>query len=205
LSSASGLLRTAVRDAEAKGSVHEIEVIRSTAGVNTYRDDVSRTSGLQKSTSSTGISTDVLVVNGSAFFDGNQPALRFLYELSATAAKEIGTGWVSVPKSTALYLVVVGDVTLPSALEQVSPVGPLTETGPTVVDGIRVVGIHGKTPANAGGGTETLYVSRSGQPLPVVAIYASANSSTRATFTRWSEHLTVRAPARSVSITKFAK
>jgi hypothetical protein len=75
--SASQLLGAAIRDAETKGSVHETEVIKSGGDVITYRDDVTHSSGRQISTSTQGIDTEVLVVNGAAFLDGNQPAWRF--------------------------------------------------------------------------------------------------------------------------------
>jgi hypothetical protein len=113
---------------------------------------------------------------------------------------------VSVPKSRPLYIVVVGDVTLPSALQQITPVGHLTETAATKLDGTAVVGIRGKAPAFSGGGTLTTYVSKSDDPLPIAAIYAVASAgSTTASFTRWSEPLTITAPAHSVSITNYTK
>jgi len=205
-SSAVKLLGTAMRDAAAKGSVHETARIRSNAAVVTDRDDVGQASGRQIVASSNGATSEVLVVNGLAYFDGNQAALRSLYDLSPTAAVKVGARWVSVPTSDSLYPEIVGDVTLPSALQEVTPGGHLTETAPTKVDGTPVIGIHGTAPADAGGGSITLYVSRSGAPLPVTATQPSTNGvSSRSTFTGWGEGLVVTAPRRSVSITEFVK
>jgi len=198
-------LHTALADATARGSVHQ-NVVESSAGKTlTLSDDVATTEGRQEITISGGARASVLVVGGVAYLSGNQTALVSYFGFPASVAREVGDRWISIPSSGSGYSTVAAAATLPSALTEITPVGPLTETAPTRLDGESVVGIRGRAPSLYGQpGTLTTYVTRSSRPLPVeVSVTLNASGHTPAGHTTsslsdWGEHLALRPPANQI-------
>ena len=210
--SASQLLRTALADATASGSVHEAstEVLGSRRA--TFSDDVATGSGRQDITVSGGIHAHVRVTGQTAYISGDAHTLAKYFGLSPAAARFVGTRWVSIPSSSADYATVAEDATLSSALGEITPSGPLTFQATTKIDGEDVIGIRGGLPSSlsqigAGtvSGTATVYLTRSSRPLPVyAALTASSAAAGTATFTStltgWAERGSTTAPARSIPI-----
>jgi hypothetical protein len=202
-SPAAQLVRAAMSNANAKGSVHETETITTKTYELIFEDDVARDSGAQTFVEKpAGIDTHVLVVNGTAYFDANEFTLHSLYGLSVSAAKEIGARWVSVPKSNSKYAAITGNVTLPSALQAVTPRGHFTETAPTKVNGISAVGIRSKQ----AGAVYTLYISQSDPALPLALITTGGNGTRgTVTFADWGEPVDVKPLTNALPIAKFTK
>jgi len=207
-SAATKLLRTALSDAHAQGSAHETEIGHSTAiAVASYQDNIALDSGNQTIDSSNGLRTKILVVNGTAYLKANQKALTSGYGFSTSIAEEIGNSWVEIPLTDSKYASIASDVTLASALQEVTPLGHLTLTGPAKIGRTPAIGISGAAnPQTTGSGSITLYVSRSATPLPIAAT-ATLKGDTKLViaFTRWGEHLVFNAPADALAITDLGQ
>jgi hypothetical protein len=199
---AARLLRAALADAAARGSGHQAVSERAGGSSATLSDDVATHDGRQDIAFSDGGRAQVLVLRDAAYLSGNQPALVNHFGFTATQAQEIGAGWVRVPSSNHAYAAIAAAVTLPSVLTEITPAGPLTETAPTHEDGVSVVGIRGRAPAlYLQPGTLTVYLTRSGQPLPMLVTvtlratkHAPAGSET-ITLSDWGERVAVTAPS----------
>ncbi len=207
--SAVQLMRTALSDANALGSVHVTES-ETTSSVNaTLTNDVATHEGRQNITPSAGEHAEVLIVGGVAYISGNQPVLIHYVGLPAAVASEVGSGWVSIPASSSGYSTVATDATLSSALATLAIRGHLTETAPTTIDGQPVIGIHGEVPIPGSPQTtvaETLYVSRTNSPLPVSATYTySKGGIATITLSDWGETVALKAPTNAIPESQLAQ
>jgi hypothetical protein len=208
--SAVQLLHTALADAAARGSFHEVVSDVSGKQAMTFSDDVATSEGRQEIRKSSGEQAHVLVVAGVAYFSGNQAALVRYFGLSNTVARGVGTRWVSVSPPSHGYAVVAAGATLGSALEELTPPGPLVETAPTRLNGESVVGIRGTLPAADGkGASEIIYISRTSRPLPVLVIASRKASGTTPAasstikLTAWGEHLALEPPTNAIPSSKL--
>jgi hypothetical protein len=207
---AAQLLHAALADATARGSVHQTVTEISGGKTLTFSDDVAATEGRQQITISGGARAGVLVFAGVAYISGNQTALVDYFGFPASVARQLGDRWMSIPSSSSDYSTLAAAATLASALTEITPVGPLTETAPTQMDGESVVGISGRAPSLYGQpGTLTTYVTRSSRPLPVqVTASLKANGHTPAghttsSLTDWGEHLVLRPPPNAIPASKL--
>jgi hypothetical protein len=196
---AAQLLKTALGDATARGSVHERTVEVAGSRRVTFSDDVTADSGRQNITASGGISAHVLVIGKTAYISGNQPALITYFGFPRADATSIGDRWVSVPSTNPDYANVAGDATLPSSLANLVPPGELTELGASKLDGESVVGLREALPASFGAkGTMTIYVTRSTRPLPVFATLTARHAGVTGTETTswsdWGEPVSLKRP-----------
>jgi hypothetical protein len=200
--SAAQLMRAALADAAAQGSVHEVESETTPSTAGTLTDDVATHEGRQNITHSGGETAHVLVVGGVAYLSGNQAALVHYFGFPTSVAREVGSRWVSVPSSSSGYSTVSADATLPSAIAELAISGHTTETAPTTVDGQSVIGIRGSVPVSGSAHatvTATLYVSRATSPLPVGATYTDGKGSTETiSLTHWGETVALKAPANVI-------
>jgi hypothetical protein len=137
------VLHTALSDATATGSVHELESTENSGKTKTFSDDVATQAGRQDITPAPRQRALVLVVRGVAYFSGDQAVLAHYFGLSPSAARAVGTRWVSIPSSSRGCAVGAYNATLPTVLDGLSLTGPLTETAPSTVSGESVVGIQG--------------------------------------------------------------
>jgi hypothetical protein len=197
------VLHTALTDATAIGSVHEFESTENSGKTETFSDDVATQAGRQDITPAPRQRALVLVVRGVAYFSGDQAVLTDYFGLSPSAARAVGTRWVSIPSSSRGYAVVAYNATLPTVLDGLSLTGPFTETAPGTVSGESVVGIQGHVslpgvPRDSV--AATVFVSRSGKPLPVGATYRFSNgASAGIVLSHWGEHLSVPPPAHVIA------
>jgi hypothetical protein len=204
-SPATRLLASALLDATAKGSVHEVGVASSGANKVTIVDDIARHQGRQNVNHYGNEQAHVLVIDGTAYLSGNRTALTGYFGFSSSAANKIGNGWVSVPQANRNYVELSVGVTLASALTELAPPAPLRETAPTTIDGQSVIGIRGTPPKQAGAvASSILYVSRTQHPLPVrlsVSVTTKA-SKVRSTvdLSGWGENVSLAPPSNVVPI-----
>jgi hypothetical protein len=205
--SARQLLRAALRNAVARGSVHESESARLSGQTSASSDDLARHDGRQEITRSDGVRAHVLIVGGRGYFSGNQAALVKYFGLPVSEARAVGTRWVSVPASSSAFAVVASDATLQSALHLLVLTRPLKKTAPTTIDGESVIGLKGDASgfSSEAGGLGSVaglvYVSRNTDPLPVRATYRTrTGGSATLEFGDWGEHLRLRPPANVVPL-----
>jgi len=208
--SAAQLLHTALVDAAARGSGHQAVSSGSGSKTSTFSDDVATNEGRQVITLSDGARARILVVGGVAYFSGNQTALVQLFGLPAAVARDVGKRWVSVPSSNSKYSAVAADTTLPATLAAITPSGALTATASTRLHGEAAVAIRGRAPApQSQPGFETMYVTDSSRPLPLLVTFnlqASgrlvAGTETIA-LTDWGEHLALAPPTNTIPVSKI--
>lgn len=205
------LLRQALADADAQGSVHQVSTDVTAGERATFTDDVAARTGRQDITLTGGSLARVVVVGPTAYFEGNQRALTAYFGIPLSVARELGSRWVEVPSSNRAYGSVSAAATLPSALSELTPTGHLTETTPMKVGGVAVVGIRGAAPTMLKQpGKETLYLSRTRYPLPVSATLqlarsgAAPASTISTTLTHWEEPLRIGRPANSIPISRLS-
>ena len=129
--------------------------------------------------------------------------MRRYFGFSAPAAAKIGSRWLSIPSTNKAFPAVADEATLGSAIRDLALVGHLTELVPSRLNGQPVVGILGTASlpgAPKGSVAGTVYVSRSGTPLPVGATYTyGTRGSTRIALDRWGERLRLRAPSHVIT------
>lgn len=198
------LVRAALSDASARGSVHVVEAGRTSASTIKFSDDLGISDGGQAISTPAGWRASVLVVGGTAYISGNEAALTSYFGFSASVARKIGAHWVSIPRSDSEYATVADGATLPSAMSVIKPGGPLTEVTTTKVGGTPAIAIRGTGPSVASGvksSSLTLWVSRSATPLPLRATLADARGDSYTfTFSDWGEHVALKAPAGAIRL-----
>ena len=194
--SPNALLQQAIKDGIARGSVHESSLGGLGYGIATFTSDVTTDGGEQDLTMDLGIDAHVIVAGDVAYVSGNTLFLE--QYVSAAEAHTIGDHWLEIPSSDSAYAGISDDVTLTSAMDDLKLTGPLSETAPMTVDGQSVVGITGTATLrdSTSPGTGTVYVSRTGTPLPVAATYTYATGATvNVILDHWGEHVAVHVPA----------
>jgi hypothetical protein len=198
---ASELLRTAFANGSASGSAHEVE--SEVSGKRWFKasDDVSLRDGRQNIRRSGGVHAHVALVGSVAYISGNQQALVSYFGLPQSVAYKIGVRWVRIPSSDhGWYPTVAADATLRSALSQVKPSGHVVELPATKLDGQSVIGIRGNMPKGfKGGGTDTIFLTRSAHPMLVVAVFARSGQKVTSTFSNWGERVTVDPPTNWIA------
>ena len=159
--------------------------------------DSSLNSGKQTVAINKELASVVLMPDGSAFISGNSQGLTSFFALPASMLPALVGRWASVVPSDSVYRGVTGNVTLQSALANVTPSGPLVEGKRTKVDGQWVRSILGSVPG--GGGRLILFVNANKRSLPVEAIESGGSSRGEiVTFSHWGEQVSLDRPSQSV-------
>jgi carbonic anhydrase/acetyltransferase-like protein (isoleucine patch superfamily) len=142
----------------------------------------------------------VVLVGHSAYISGNRTGLTSFFGLPSAMLPGLVGHWASVQPSDAVYSEVTANVTLASALKNVTPQGTLVEGKRSKVHGQQVKSISGEVPG--GGGRLILFVTTKGKPLPVEAVETSGSGTTAkgeiVTFSHWGEKVHVSPPSQSV-------
>lgn len=191
------ILSKADAAATAAGSLHFASTSKDGSSSIVFNDDSASSSGRQDITISGGGQMTVLVIHGVGYVDGNAAGLTGFLGLPNATAVQLAGRWVSFTSGDPGYQQVVDGVTTSSVLSEIDPVGALTKTAQTTVDGQSVVGVRGPAPATDGmpaGSTVTLYVAVTGRPLPVSALEGSGKDQTDITLSRWGESVSVSPP-----------
>jgi hypothetical protein len=146
---------------------------------------------------------DVLVelVGGTAYLRANAPGLHDTFGLAASEASRYAGMWISVSPSDSIYVPLAESVTLSGVIGQLLPTAPLSEQGPTTVDGQPVLGVRGGLPGQLQPGVSgwaVLWVD-TGRPALPVAFSGEATKGTQrlvatALLSRWGEKLDLSAP-----------
>jgi hypothetical protein len=198
------LLRSALRDAASRGTVHATEARRSGKATESAVEDLGLNEGTQQVGGSGGWHARIVVVDQTAYISGNAAGLRTYFGFPAAVAQKVGGRWVSFAASKPGYAAASYGATLASTLATITPTGHLTETAPTKIGGTSVIGIRGTGLALDSGGTPssiTLFVSANANPLPLLALLGDGKGDTKTvTLSSWGEHLVVKAPHGAVSV-----
>lgn len=179
-----------------QGSVH-IQIRGTVKGTNaTFSEDSGRSEGRQDIMVAN-THAQVLLVGGVAYIEGDEQTLQSFFGLSPTASARGAGKWIAIHSSDQQYREVTSGITLSSAIDQIIPTGTLTKQTVAAVQGRQVVAVHGQI-ANSPPGT--LYVSATGNPLPVEETAGDSTGTETVTFSNWGESVSLSTPAASVPI-----
>ena len=205
------LIARTVADARAQRSFHElISQVESGARIG-FVADIGPSTGRQLITTSSGVRAEVIVASGRAYLSGNYAALAHYFGFPAEVAAAIGSRWVIFSHADPGYGSVAVDVTAPTAIAELVPVGSLRVRAGVELSGRRLTAIEGAMPSAPKGvsSAQTLYVSGGSDPLPVRVstelrrggrIVAHGTILTSA----WGEHVAPAPPPHPVAVTRLA-
>ena len=182
----------------------------------TINGDVTRTEGTQTIVATidgqVGHVT-VSLVEGSAYFRGDEAGLQHFMQLSPALAAEYTNQWISLSKNDPGYAAIAAGLTTASSLVQVEIGKPLSLRGMAKKMGQQVLTIRGTSRGIPNGGTKPvtipvrLYVKASGTPLPVLYsatwVVDKHPEVQSVSFSRWMEPVHVTAPAGPVPMTSL--
>lgn len=144
----------------------------------------------------------VVLVGGAAYFSGNSKGLTSYFGMPSALVSTLAGHWVSVQSTDSAFQAVTANVSLPSALVNVTPSGSLIAGKRSKVDGQWVKSISGEAPG--GGGRLTLFITANARSLPIEAAESSGVGRSAkgeiVTFTRWGEHVHVATPSGAIPL-----
>jgi hypothetical protein len=144
----------------------------------------------------------VVLVGGVAYISANGQGMTSYFGLPSSLVPTLSGRWISVHPTDSSFQAVTANVSLASALSNVTPSGTLVTGKRSRADGQPVNSVAGT--AAGGGGRLTLFLAAHGRPLPVEAVESSgAGKSAKGeivTFTRWGEQLHVSTPSGAIPI-----
>jgi len=139
------------------------------------------------------------------YVDGNSSGLTTLFGLTATQVQKVGHDWISVPHGTSEYARVKSALSV-SRLVRYLPPANGTTLSTTVTGGAQLYVLEWTTAATSSlpKRSNTMVFSAVGATLPAELIVATAGSYTTTKYSKWGEHLDVRAPpvASTISYSK---
>jgi hypothetical protein len=210
------VLASAGAAAKGQPSFHYVATDTQAGLSVTINGDVTRTEGTQTIVATidgTVGHVTVSLVEGSAYFRGDEAGLQHFMQLSPALAAQYTNQWISLSKNDPGYAAIAAGLTTASALGQVEIGKPLSLRGVTKKMGQQVLTIGGTERGTPSGATKPvtipvrLYVKASGKPLPVLysATWIVDNHPQVQTvsFSRWKEPVHVTAPANPVPMSSL--
>jgi hypothetical protein len=199
--SATTLVSLAIHDAERAGWVHE-EVESSGSGHTvTMSNDIGTSEGRQL-INPDGAHATVVLIDGVAYMQGDSGALKNYFGLPNSVSTQLAGKWISLRPGNSEYSAVSDAVTLKSDFSKARLIGPLVKGSTSEIDGQRVIAIEGGV-SHSGGGQSvpgTLYVSATGQVLPVEIRTSGQFGRVTVVWSRWGHAVQLAAPSGAVSI-----
>jgi hypothetical protein len=207
------LLASAGAAAKGQPSFHYVATDTQAGLSVTINGDVTRTEGTQTIVATidgTVGHVTVSLVEGSAYFRGDEAGLQHFMQLSPALAAEYTNQWISLSKNDPGYAAIAAGLTTATALGQVEIGKPLSLRGVTKKMGQQVLTIGGTERGTPNGATKPvtipvrLYVKASGAPLPVLYsatwVVDKHPQVQTVSFSRWKEPVHVTAPANPVPV-----
>jgi hypothetical protein len=144
----------------------------------------------------------VVLTGDTAYISGNSSGLTSYFGLPSSLVSTLAGKWVSVQSADTAFQSVSANISLSSALANVTPSGTLVGGKRSKVDDQWVKSISGQAPG--GEGRLTLFVALSKKSLPVEAVESSGSGKSAkgeiVTFTRWGEQVHVPTPAGALPL-----
>jgi hypothetical protein len=202
--SASSLKALALEDAVKAGWVHEV-VHSSTPGHKLSMDNTIGSVSGQQTIDVDGAHATVVVRNGNAFLRGNAKALADYFQLFTTHPQVYAGKWISVPRNDSGYSNVTSAVTLKSDFDELAIDGPFREGDISMLDGRPVVPIFGHERQSAGSPpvSVTLYVTATGEALPIEFHASNGRDSLTTTWTNWGRPAPLPSPTHPILISSI--
>ena len=209
--SAMSLLRHSEMTANAEPSFHYVSSETVGTQTVTITGDVAATMGSQQivdqDAGHTGHVT-VSVVDGSAYFRGDEAGLSAFMGFSSTLAAQYADKWLMVSSDTAEYLPLAAALTTGSALQQIEIGSKVRLQGTTTKEGMKVTDVAGTYSATPTGATKpttakvNVYVATASTHLPVLYTASTVQSKKdvveKVAFSKWGEAVKVTAPVGAI-------
>jgi hypothetical protein len=194
------LLASMLRSARARHSVHY--VTRAGLGADSkvvIVGDVAADRGVQRVTEKFGKRSNtlkVIVVGATAYVRGGKRGLENQVGLTSARASRYAGRWISIPKGTELYGLVVDGATLPAFLRSIVPASHSRfKERSTTIRGTKVIEIRA---LSKNGELDLAAPLRGGPPVEETQVAGGGAGST--TMSRWNEAVQVQAPPHAVPI-----
>lgn len=190
--------------ARSQKSVHWVQRNVFGSALLTFTTDAAATEGIQHATLKVGKTTahlTILVVDQTAYVQGDARALQDLQGLTKAQATQYAGQWISVPKGDQDFSGTAAAVTLPSLVNLLAPHGKLA-TFSGKLRGKKVIGVRATSGTGKKKELDVLVAPAHGKPLPLEDdIFVPRQASiSRMVLSRWNESVTVQAPSSSTPI-----
>jgi hypothetical protein len=199
--------------AASESSLHYVSTTKTPADSVTITGDVSKTEGEQTVVANVNGQVGhvtVMLVGGSAYFEGDEPGLATFMGLPQSIAVKYANQWVSLSPSDTGFSAVASGLTTSSALLQIPISKPLSLRGMSEKSGRRVLAIAGFASGAPEGSTKKstipvrLYIEAKGRSLPVLytanRTVDKQKESASVSFSGWGEPISVTTPLGAVPI-----
>ena len=146
---------------------------------------------------------DEVYANGVVYLRFDRPLMALFFRATDPT---VVNRWMSLTKGAPWYYALSADVTFPSVLRFMHPLGPVTLTGSATINGVLSVGVTGNIdfPQGPTRGRETLYVSTAPPFLPVRMVIHEPSTAVGATITltpkNWAAPIRIVVPRDATSI-----
>ena len=195
-------------------SVHFVSDVTQSNVTLHVSGDAGATSGSQSLTVDNGKVHERMsaeVVGKTGYVNGNSTGLQNIIGLTDAQASKYAGKWLSFPMSNTTFSQLAAGLLKSQVASELGINGPFKYASDATVNGQQAHGIQGTVSTNNGGSVpEVIYVASAGKPLPIEEVTnpgAKTHSSTihgTVSFSNWGEHVSVLAPAHSVSLLKLA-
>ncbi|HLN05104.1 MAG TPA: hypothetical protein VK217_02415 [Acidimicrobiales bacterium] len=148
----------------------------------------------------------LLLVDGTAYFEGDALGLEGFTGLSATLSSEFAGRWISVPSTNQGFSTIAGTLAVKTAAAQLVKLpGTLTRGRTSTQMGHATVAVKATQRSSSGSLILTIYVATTGPALPILVegttkATGSSARSISARFSDWDEALNVTAPSNAIPI-----
>lgn len=198
-SAPAALLKTALRDAIARGWVHEVGVSTQGGASSKYIDDIGTGEGRQEIALSNGVHAQVIAFDQKKimYIRANALGISTFFGISKTQPGQYANKWLIVRPDNTNYTTVAADTTLKSDFEsQLTSYGKVSEGGLVTLEGERVRPLTWTIPKSKSypATSATLYVTASGATLPIELSETSKGGDFVVRWSKWGEAVTLVAP-----------
>jgi hypothetical protein len=203
--SGSSLLTRALADAATEHSAHVTLSLRTASGAVADVADVGDSAGTQQI--GLAYSTLHVILLGRQAYVRSSNATG-LTEFAGWPSKQLAAryagDWLRYPSSNSAFAKLTAGTTLPSVLAGLRLSGKLSVIGPVPIDNTTSYGVSGRLVSNPAFTNATIYVSVGAKPLPVYLVAIGPDKIEETiNIGAWNEKLSVKAPARSLTLPKF--
>jgi hypothetical protein len=204
---------TAMRDALAATSFHEVQTIVSSGYTSVNSEDAvvnGGSEGDQITTPSFTFGFTARLFNGRLYLNADQLSLVNIVGLSSFVGGYNAGRWLVVPQGSKVYGELAFGIDVVSGVAQIELAEPVTVHGPSMFHGQRVIaltsraGLHASASEGYQAGTFTMYVSTGAHPLPVAEVITDHNGTTpqqvTLVFSRWNRAVPIAKPAGAIPL-----
>ncbi len=139
----------------------------------------------------------IKLFGNTVYMRGTTAASLLFQGFTPAAASAEVNRWIAIPSSQSFFQVIAAGLTVKSTVEELNLTGRLHRARRTRVLGHRVLGIVGTLSLGGVSGPATLYVPRSGRPLPLEETTSGGGPGVM-TLGRWGERIHVGSPPEAV-------